>query len=713
MFHEIKSQLAKLLAMEGIIVQHRAGITTAGFDIANRILYLPDWQDISEDLYDMLVVHEVGHALYTPPAGWENAIKSIGENVYNDEKKAASSIKQFLNVVEDARIDRLQKTRYPGSKRNYVAGLKELYDRNFFGIKDKDVNTYKFIDKANIYFKGGIGFGIKFSDKEKDFLRRMDTTTTFDEVSVLTEEIFRYSLSEIVPDSEKTTRVFIDGDGVSSNQDDKGKRSEKSDETGDDAGSDETEDNNKVTGKNSSDDKFAEAQRKDSPPTTGGGSNATPTKPGGKNLLPEVLTVSASEQNAKSIINQNSINYIYTKYPEIVDVHDFVDDFKKVIPEMMSAINSKHLRNNEDIIKKNHDSLSIWKQNERPITSYMVKEFEMRKAAETYSRVAVSKTGVINMNKIHSYHYNDDIFKRNTTVPLGKNHGFFMVLDWSGSMSLDLNKTMRQLFSLVLFCKRIQVPFEVYLFKSYTTAPRSCDSDYIFGGFKMRNILSSRMSPSMFADAMNVMWFASTNTVSSDMLCGTPLNQAIIVSEKLINDFRTNNRLEIVNTIFLTDGGSDPCSINYSKVMPQNNGHKNNYSLRDTKSHKVYDIGSLSGSVYTQSLIKILKDRTQTNMIGFYLYSGSFNRLKSCFSIDVDKEKLWNDNGFIGIKNAGYDEYYIIDVRRDSEEHEFESLVAGATKNKIHKAFASNNTNRKTSRKLLNNFVERISKNIF
>ena len=62
---EIKSQLAKLLATEDLIVEHK-NVETAQFNVHTRVLLLPLWEKASNNVYDMLVGHEVGHALYTP-----------------------------------------------------------------------------------------------------------------------------------------------------------------------------------------------------------------------------------------------------------------------------------------------------------------------------------------------------------------------------------------------------------------------------------------------------------------------------------------------------------------------------------------------------------------------------------------------------------------------------------------------------------------------
>ena len=63
--HEIKSQLAKLLATEDLVVEHKQ-VETASFNVETRVLVLPLWEKASNSIYDMLVGHEVGHALFTP-----------------------------------------------------------------------------------------------------------------------------------------------------------------------------------------------------------------------------------------------------------------------------------------------------------------------------------------------------------------------------------------------------------------------------------------------------------------------------------------------------------------------------------------------------------------------------------------------------------------------------------------------------------------------
>ena len=103
---ESKGYLAKLLATENITIQHKK-VKTAYFDVKNRVLCLPIWKNMGNDVIDLLISHEVGHALFTPSDGWEKAIdKGIQHS--------------FLNVIEDARIEKLIRRRYPGLKQSFI-----------------------------------------------------------------------------------------------------------------------------------------------------------------------------------------------------------------------------------------------------------------------------------------------------------------------------------------------------------------------------------------------------------------------------------------------------------------------------------------------------------------------------------------------------------------------------------------------------------------
>ena len=131
--YEIKSHLARLLATEDLVVEHK-NVTTAQFNIETRVLTLPLWKKATTVVYDMLVGHEVGHALFTPNK-WDFEIPL-----------------QFVNVVEDARIEKLMKRKYPGIAKTFYHGYQELNENDFFGIGGEDLTTLNLADRCNLYF---------------------------------------------------------------------------------------------------------------------------------------------------------------------------------------------------------------------------------------------------------------------------------------------------------------------------------------------------------------------------------------------------------------------------------------------------------------------------------------------------------------------------------------------------------------------------------
>ena len=176
-----KSLLAKLLASENLTVEH-GNYETASMDVKNRILRLPIWKEMSGSLYDLMVLHEVGHALYTPEDGWHESASAKGRGY-----------KSFLNVVEDARIERKIKDKYPGGRRSFTDGYLDLIKKDFFGIRDIDVNELNLIDRINLHFKGGTLHDIEFSDEEMEFVEKVSKTMTWDDVVRVTDELYEYA----------------------------------------------------------------------------------------------------------------------------------------------------------------------------------------------------------------------------------------------------------------------------------------------------------------------------------------------------------------------------------------------------------------------------------------------------------------------------------------------------------------------------------------
>ena len=94
----------------------------------------------------------------------------------------------------------------------------------------------------------------------------------------------------------------------------------------------------------------------------------------------------------------------------------------------------------------------------------MSKNSSVKNLLAAYARATTSRTGILDTAVLHTYKFNEDLFKKVSVVPDGKNHGLIFILDWSGSMQNVMMDTIKQLFNLVWFCKKVNIPFEVYAF---------------------------------------------------------------------------------------------------------------------------------------------------------------------------------------------------------------------------------------------------------
>jgi hypothetical protein len=128
---------------------------------------------MTSELYDLLMGHEVGHALNTPEQGWHNAIV---------KHKDARRFKAYLNILEDARIEKKMKLRYPGLKPSFFKAYQKLYNDDFFGILGMPYDKLPLIDRINLHFKLGSLTMVPFSIAEKVIIKEIELANTWDEV---------------------------------------------------------------------------------------------------------------------------------------------------------------------------------------------------------------------------------------------------------------------------------------------------------------------------------------------------------------------------------------------------------------------------------------------------------------------------------------------------------------------------------------------------
>jgi hypothetical protein len=690
---ESKSLLAKLMATENLVVEQRP-VQTASFDVKNRILTLPVLdKNISSSLYDLFTGHEVGHALYTPMEGMLKA-KELKIN------------RDVANVVEDSRIERKIKYKYPGLKNSFVKAYGELMDKDFFGIKGTDINKMNFIDRINLHCKGGAALRIQFNDEERGLLNEVEATETYDDVIDVSKKIIEYMKRQLEEQAQKRAKAKAEegesDDGAGEEEyeyeevdfDDQGNSQEQSFE--DDG--EEVEEQDVESNKQSDSDEF-ESEEDDKQ----------------AKLEDEIrsFTDAAYKENEKLLFDNTVNHIIYANVPYL--------DPKKVVDHKEIWKRYK----DEDFHSSPETFLKIRNESNK-VVSYLVKEFEMRKNADQLKRASTAKTGELNMSKIYSYGFSEDIFKKITVVPGGKSHGLVMFLDWSGSMIDHIGNTMKQLINLVLFCKKMNIPYDVYAFVEETDTgmckqvPK--ENDMYFKPYGCMNLLSSRMTSAEFTYACSSLvcmaGLAKTRSYFPYWMHmqGTPLNQAIVHAMTIVPEFQKKNKLQIVNTIFLTDGESNNTNRYYQKDsyygLTDTQMKCERLVMRDPVTKHEQKIDNKSGySAQTNALIRLLKARTGSNVIGFYVINGrDFNRkVHEWFPKQMNHEEIkdnFRKSKFAVLENTGYDEYYILrSSSLDTDEDSTFEVKENSTFRGIASAFTKYNSGKHNSRVVLNRFI--------
>ena len=583
---EIKSQLAKLLATEDIVVEHK-NVETAQFNTDTRVLILPIWEKASNDVYDMLVGHEVGHALFTPN---EDPPKDIPHS--------------FLNVCEDARIEKLMKRKYMGLAKSFYRGYSEMHEEDFFELDGEDIDSFTLADRANLHFKIGSFLDLSFSDAEKEIITLIQNAETFTETIAAAEALYNFCKQEQETQQKAQESQAKAQSGMEEDLDDG--QSTDSSLRPSDADADSTSDIDSPISNSHS----------DAPMESGDGSSNTPSGSSDYDADPlELKTANSLEQKLKDLVNTHSLENEYIEIPK-VNLNSVIVDNKKVHEHIEETWDTEYERNYEKYhsnkeFYESHEYFGIsencfeiadrayreFKKDAQKEVNYLVKEFECKKAASAYARASTAKTGVLDTRNLHTYKFNEDLFKKITVLPDGKNHGLIFILDWSGSMSRVIGDTLKQLYNLIWFCRKVNIPFEVYAFtyewfraenlldysldvnerrEARKEKPNHCERKenefHIEKEFNLMNFFTSNVNGKELEDQMINIWRVA-HSMSSQVrspytypqalhLSGTPLNESLVTLHQIIPDFQKKNKVEKVQCIMLTDGEANTLPFN-------------------------------------------------------------------------------------------------------------------------------------------------------
>ena len=706
--HEIKSHLAKLLATEDLVVEHRH-VETAQFNVHTRVLTLPMWEKASSVVYDMLVGHEVGHALYTPDRNWLK------------EKKISP---QLVNIVEDVRIEKLMKRRYAGISKTFYRGYQELSDEDFFALENENIDLMNLADRINLHFKIGSFVEIPFKSLEENILvKKVADCETFDDVLNVAEELYNFCKEEAKTDTHQKQQQETEGQQSSES-------SIESPESGD------STDNESVEPEEG--ESYGGTAEQQQPNSQGPGETFDEDI--------ELKTVDSLEDAIKELASMEGFENVYAELPKL-NLENIIIPNQEIHDRCVEEWSDVH---NPEVFEFVDAEFTKFKRSAQKEVNYLVKEFECRKAADSYARATTARTGVLDCTKLHTYKYNEDLFKKVTTLADGKNHGLIFMLDWSGSMCDVLIDTVKQMFNLVWFCKKVGIPFDVYAFtneypkveynETYRTNVRAPLYEKKSGvlafseWFSLMNLLTSKTSTKelekqmlhilRFAYAFNRKYYTLYPLPTGMGLSGTPLNEALVCLHSIIPQFKKQYGLQKVQCVVLSDGEAN--QLNYHKEVHRffdknpdepylGTGRLGpNSFLRDRKTGNTYSF-DCEWYEFTDVLLRNLKDTFQdTNFVGIRVLESRdakafIRRYCGYYGEKYDRAEIaWRKKRAFSIKDSGYNTYFGISANSLSQDSEFE-VGDNASKTQIKSAFVKSLKGKKMNKKILSEFIELVA----
>ena len=744
-----KSILAKLLASENITVSHQS-VKTAYFDLKNRTMVLPVWKDMDGDLYDLLTGHEVGHALNTPQQGWHNEVAAT-------EKK----FKDFLNVIEDARIEKLVKRKFPGLSKSFARAYASLYERDFFGIKKlEDLSKLNLIDRINLRFKMGSHVIVEFNDIEREIVREVEAAETWDQVVDIARRVYDYTKQneqnkvQNQQDLQEQMR-----NERQENQEDSGEYDDAEDDSDyedDIDGNDDSDLDEESDGTDAEDSQDQiESDEEDSDDNQYSSGGDTPEEDDDE---PQSVTDRSFRQREQELVNETGKIFMY-ELPDavleniILPNTEVVNDLEKYFREQVADPNRTYGRygiSYDTVVQK---CVRKFNTNNKKVIMHILKEFEMRKKANEYARTQTARTGELNMNVLHKYRFSNDLFKKITVVPKGKNHGFIMFVDMSGSMSDILRNTIEQMLVLASFCKLAKVPFEVYGFsddaygnkklhemmsKNRFVSNRAVDMTMSQTWFHLKHLIGSSLSPVQYRRAFNAMcvvaneygraydytsnendhggWRYDWDT-SGFGLNGTPFLETLLASRGIITAFQNKHQLNVCNVVYLTDGDGGS-NLSYP-LMSNDSGfyddrRKSVVYFIDKKTKKKVKLSNYH--TMQPAITELVADVTGCKHIGFYVGNKKAIQRdvkylvsdKSSIEQDVAKKTFREHNYFV-VDRLGYDKYFYVGLPSTNIVDDKLAITSDMNKNKMAREFSKNVGSKKSNRLLLTKLAEELA----
>ena len=644
------TKLSRMLAQENINVVFDSSARTASFNPEQRTLTFPhSTAFLDQDIHELFMFHEVSHALHLP----HDAI---------DLLKASGADHSCFNIVIDIRDERLIKQKYPGCIKTFNLAYEKLLDQEFFGKKEV-IAKRSFADRLNVYAKCGMKTAsfIAFTAEEQAFYETCMTAETFDEFIELAKE-----LEELDKNSDSLNSML--GDLIESYE---------LQQADDDAEDQLTEEQLR---------KQAEEEIK-------------------RMREERVQDIFNGNFEESILTNAHVINYesIPLKDVKITRAASYAKTLK-------AAMSSRwDVEPGASVAEITTEIRALRKSVQTSVDS-MIRVFESRKAAQQYKNVRISDTGMIDVNKVHRYQFDDKIFRRAAKVPNAKNHAYYILVDMSGSMSSVLGDVIEQVIVLTEFMRRIQVPYKVVGFGAALDYPDhdpnpnyAKQNPLIFCEADLFEIMSHEQT----AAEHNMAIFGLMKRIRFS-LGGTPTGYAMLASEQYANEFFKSVRADKKHMVVLTDG--EPTDLLTNRW--QNRGK--NLLLVDPVTKKVVSSRSSAPYAAINAVGKIFEQRHGINLTTISISKRLNEEVTSAFVTGSVSDKMkteWRVQGFTKMIDpyTQNEVYFAKPFGVETDIGNIEGDISEKSASQIARSMLKNLKGVKKSRIFLNAIAEKLS----
>lgn len=651
------TKLSRMLAQENIAVVFDAKANTASFSPETRTLTFPhNTAFMDQDIHELFMFHEVSHAIHLP----HDSMGIVKESNVNFS---------LFNIVIDIRDERLIKAKYPGAIKTFNKAYEKLLNQGFFG-EMKHIIHKSFADRLNVYAKVGVRLGaeIPMSSEEHAFYERCMKAETLDECVELAKEL------EKMDDGSDTMNDLL----------------------------------GYILEKISEDDEFEELSDKEKLEQA-----MEELERIRQQRVQDIFDQQFKDSNLTNahIINYHSMNL---KDVNIIRCNEYVDMIKRKKLDPSEEHNSFDTE-----ISVLTESVRTIRKNIKQSVDSMVRVFESKKAAQRYRNAKIADTGIVDMNKVYRYKFDDKVFRKSMKIPNSKNHAYYILVDMSGSMHNQFESVVEQIVVITEFFRRIQVPYKVVGFGATILdkiLSAKCEEreKALFGKNPMPYLIKQQTH--LIELLSHEQSTADHNIAISGMfslaglnLGNTPTGYAMVASEQYANAFFAQTNADKRHMIVMTDG--QPTDIYSHWHFTRGYG---TMVFVDPVMKKAITTKSTSQYATISALGKIFEHRYGITFTTISIM-GTLSEYKTCAfvpnSITTDMKADWRLRGYTNVEEpfTKTEMFFAKPFGVDTDISDMSDDISTKTSAQIARSLLKNMKSIKKSRNFLNALAEKLS----